>query len=496
MTIRFSTPLAILTIAIFCLATGLDPDDLGLRTAQQAMGAEPLRQATVDPATKSVLLENVPHIKQKPDFCGEACAASWLRRLERPVDQDYVFDQAGLSPLLGRGCYTKELAVALTAIGFETGTVWNPVKVANHEREMEAQWSNLLADLHKGVPSIVCMHYNDQPNTTEHFRLVLGYDAKTDEVIYHEPAIDKGAYQRMTKATFIKLWPLKYTATEWTAVRMPLAHRQLAVGRASPTFTAADYAQHIMELKKRLPHKDFTILIEEPFVVVGDEAPAQVQGRAESTVRWAVKRLKAAYFDKDPIEILDVWLFKDKDSYTKNVKTLWNKEPGTPYGYYSSTDKALVMNIATGGGTLVHEIVHPFVESNFPDCPSWLNEGLGSLYEQSNSRNDQIVGMTNWRLAGLQRAISNDTVPTFKELCSTTRNEFYNRDKGTNYSQARYLCYYLQEHGLLRKFYHQFHKDAAKDPTGYETLQAVLDVDDMAEFKKDWEAYVLKLRFE
>ena len=44
------------------------------------------------------------------------------------------------------------------------------------------------------------------------------------------------------------------------------------------------------------------------------------------------------------------------------------------------------MNIATGGGTLVHEIVHPFVEANFPGCPTWFNEGLGSLYEQSAER--------------------------------------------------------------------------------------------------------------
>ena len=40
-----------------------------------------------------------------------------------------------------------------------------------------------------------------------------------------------------------------------------------------------------------------------------------------------------------------------------------------------------IMNIATGGGTLVHEIVHPYVEANFPGCPAWFNEGLGSLYE-------------------------------------------------------------------------------------------------------------------
>ena len=49
------------------------------------------------------------------------------------------------------------------------------------------------------------------------------------------------------------------------------------------------------------------------------------------------------------------------------------------------------MNISTGGGTLVHEIVHPFIQSNFPNCPSWFNEGLGSLYEQCRERNGKIV---------------------------------------------------------------------------------------------------------
>jgi len=153
------------------------------------------------------------------------------------------------------------------------------------------------------------------------------------------------------------------------------------------------------------------------------------------------------------------------------------------------------MNIATGGGTLVHEIVHPFMAANFPACPAWFNEGLGSLYEQCGERDGRIRGRTNWRLAGLQKAIRKKQVPPFKTLCSTTDGQFYSQDKGTNYAQARYLCYYLQEHGLLRKFYHCFRADSEKDPTGYNTLKRVLGREDMGAFKKEWEAYVLKLRF-
>ena len=264
----------------------------------------------------------------------------------------------------------------------------------------------------------------------------------------------------------------------------------------SGTLTKADYDRHLQRLKKKVPATGFTIVVERPFVVIGDESPAMVRRRAEGTVRWAVEHLKKAYFTKDPTRILDIWLFKDNASYEKHCLSIFNHRPTTPYGFYSESEGALVMNIYTGGGTLVHEIVHPFVASNFPDCPAWLNEGLGSLYEESKERDGQIVGKTNWRLAGLQQAIRQRRVPSFATLCATTDDGFYRRDKGTNYAQARYLCYYLQQHGLLRKFYRRFHADRKQDATGYETLKAILGRDDMGAFQKEWEAYVLKLRFE
>lgn len=256
-----------------------------------------------------------------------------------------------------------------------------------------------------------------------------------------------------------------------------------------------DFRKHVEELKKKLPSDDFHIVIEKPFVVIGDESAKLVKLRAEGTVRWAVTALKKKYFDKDPHHIIDVWLFQNKASYEKHVEQLWGEKPHTPFGYYSPSRKALIMNIATGGGTLVHEIVHPFVESNFPRCPAWFNEGLGSLYEQCKERDGQIVGLTNWRLAGLQRAILGKKLPTFKELCATTRHQFYSLDRGANYAQARYLCYYLQEHGLLKKFYDEFRANYKTDPHGYETLTKVLGEEDMEQFQEKWEKWVLRLKY-
>ena len=260
------------------------------------------------------------------------------------------------------------------------------------------------------------------------------------------------------------------------------------------TFSEADFARHVEQLKKKLPSSNFTVIIQRPFIVIGDESPADVKEHSERTVKWAVDKLKQDFFTQDPKDILDIWLFKDAASYEKNALALFGEKPTTPYGYYSSRHKALVMNISTGGGTLVHEIVHPFIEANFPACPPWLNEGLGSLYEQSGEVDGHIHGYTNWRLPGLQAAIKARRVPAFKTLMGLNESGFYNDDRGTNYGQARYLCYYLQQRGLLIKFYREFYAHRREDPTGYLTLQRVLRVADMNAFKATWEKYVLGLR--
>jgi hypothetical protein len=405
-----------------------------------------------------------------------------------------------------------------------------------------------------GIPSIVCMRYDDNPETTEHFRLVLGYDPQTDEVLYHEPAVGDGAYRRMGREQLLDLWPLKYDPARWTLIRFRMKAGDLRSVHSDAGFTNADYAQQVMRVKQ-MASEDFTVVIQRPFVVAGDEPAETVRRRATGTIRWATERLKRSYFAEDPNDILTIWLFKDKDSYEKHTAEIFGDWPDTPFGYFSHADKALIMNIDTGGGTLVHEMVHPFIASNFPDCPAWFNEGLASLYEQCGDSRGRIWGYTNWRLNGLQESIrafreqeaaaeaaaeaaessaeapaaevaspSPEAaiaarsgapasvaaeeeppapppaveVPSFRELCSTTTWQFYRRDPGTNYAQARYLCYYLQQRGLLEKFYHQFRKDVQQDPTGYETLKSVLSFRTDAEmdaFKTAWEDWVLRLRF-
>ena len=262
---------------------------------------------------------------------------------------------------------------------------------------------------------------------------------------------------------------------------------------AKPVSGKPNFDEHVAELKKRLPSSEFTIIVQPPFVVVGDEAPDVVKRRTDDTVKWTVDKLKQDYFTEDPKEILDIWLFKDSDSYERHTLELFKQKPTTPFGYYSSEQKALIMNIGTGGGTLVHEIVHPFMEANFPACPPWFNEGMGSLYEHVGEEDGHIWGYVNWRLPGLQKAIRAGNLTAFEKLMAMDPNTFYGDRTGVNYAQSRYLCYYLQQKGLLVKFYKQFHAAQKNDPSGFQTLKAVLGESDMTQFQRRWERFVLGL---
>jgi len=126
---------------------------------------------------------------------------------------------------------------------------------------------------------------------------------------------------------------------------------------------------------------------------------------------------------------------------------------------------------------------------------SWFDEGLASLYEQSTDKDGRIWGLPNWRLPDLQRAIAAGELPSSKALFATGDRPFYDADPGTNYAHARYVCLWLQEHGLLRDFYHAFVAAAEEDPTGHATFAKIIGVTSTTKWDRQWGAWVLDLRW-
>lgn len=268
-----------------------------------------------------------------------------------------------------------------------------------------------------------------------------------------------------------------------------LATLALGTSIAGAAPTRAELDSRAAELAQQLKGQGFTVTVTAPFVVVGDESPAKVRSRV-NFVDWVVRLVEKDFFDKQPDKILVIWLFRNINTYKAGAKKFFDDSPDTPYGYYSSEDNALIMNIGPGAGTLSHELVHPYIEANFPDAPSWFNEGLASLYEQPRERDGHMWGTTNWRLPGLTAMIKKGTLPPLATLLSTSRDEFYAAEFDA-YAYARFLCQYLQDKGKLREFYRAFLAD--KDHTGVTALEKILGKR-LVDFQPEFDKWALSLR--
>lgn len=273
------------------------------------------------------------------------------------------------------------------------------------------------------------------------------------------------------------------------ALAIAILLTNLAPSLAEPTRDQLD--KRASQLEKKLAGQGYTVLVEPPFVVVGDSPTKEVKRITTGFLRRKAALLEKEFFAKRPDKVLEVWLFRNRKTFLAGAKRFFGDDPGTPFGYYSPDDGALIMN-ASGLGTLSHELVHPYMEANFPDVPAWFNEGLASLYEQPSERDGRIVGLPNWRLPNLKKEIRAKTLPKLAALLATTSDQFYDADYDA-YAYARYLVYYLQEHGKLQAFYKQF-RDDKKDLTGAAALTSVLG-EDLASFEPKWRTWVLAIPY-
>lgn len=249
----------------------------------------------------------------------------------------------------------------------------------------------------------------------------------------------------------------------------------------------------LANLRKTFPTDKFALLKYLPFLVVTDEDPSEVMARLKSTVPWAIQKLRNTYSWKEPKRTIGIWLFADRAHYDACEKLFWGGERQRVGGRFLQRSNSILADISLGNGVLVHETVHAFIHTNFPRCPPWFNEGLASLYNRCCEVDGEMRGCPDASAAALQSAIlSGRTVP-FKRLCSLSYNQFHGARETTNYAQSRYLCYYLQERGLLKQYYRAFRANHRKDPTGYNTLIRLVGHATEQHFEQDWETMVLAI---
>jgi hypothetical protein len=234
-------------------------------------------------------------------------------------------------------------------------------------------------------------------------------------------------------------------------------------------------------------------IVRPPFVVAGDVPEERLASYAKWSVVRPAKAMWAAYFDGKPGRVITIYLFAGKKNYDPFARRDY-PDGGRPFfGYYMPADRRMVMDINTGTGTLVHELTHALIVHDFPAVPTWFNEGLASLHEQCSVRETTIIGLTNWRLSGLQQAIRKNTLRPLKDL--VTKRDFYGRLQGNNYAQARYFVMYMQTKGVLRKFYRHFRAHHSGEGADVKAIEHVFGKK-LPAIEREFLAWARTLRFQ
>ena len=252
----------------------------------------------------------------------------------------------------------------------------------------------------------------------------------------------------------------------------------------------------LAEWKSRFDAEKFNYVVAGPFVIAGNGSKQRIARYRDDTILAAARALHAMYFDAEPEEPVLILLFESAGPYRRLAKKWFGDDEVPHFGFFRRRENVMLMNIGTGTGTLVHELVHALIAPDFPGVPEWFNEGLGSLYEQCAISRDHraITGLANWRLPALKKAIRDNELRPLRELIED--GQFYDPARvGMNYAHARYLLMYLQEKKLLREYYARFRDGAADDPTGIKTLEAVAAPDGLEALEKRWRAWVMTLQF-
>ncbi len=240
------------------------------------------------------------------------------------------------------------------------------------------------------------------------------------------------------------------------------------------TFTHFDYSS-VIKAKSRIIPDGMSITKFRYFVVFSDMNDELTYKLIDNDVRNTIEAMSNNYVNKLPDVITPIFLFEKYENYKKFVMDNYDipEDDISPYGFYKISKNVIVIRYVSWKGSILHEITHRFIRADFPDAPSWFDEGFASLNEKSVFKNGNLKGEFSLRILPLRRALKENTYTGLKHLMQTDDDEMYGKRTSYYYAQSRYLLMYLQEKGLLGKYYKTFRDNYKKDNSGIAQLEEV-----------------------
>jgi hypothetical protein len=201
-------------------------------------------------------------------------------------------------------------------------------------------------------------------------------------------------------------------------------------------------------------------------------------------------------FTKRPDRAVSAFIFDAQGPFDAHCRALVGANPEPLLGAYSLKTRTICVNAGPGASTLVHEMVHPIIQTDFPHAPAWIDEAIASLYESPIfPKQGEIEGVTNWRLARLQHALDSAADKDklrVDALFVMSDADFRGRDIDLHYAVARFFAQWLDARRALWPFYCGWRDGYTDDKSGEKAFRAAVGTMP-AEVNGEWIAWVRQL---
>lgn len=235
----------------------------------------------------------------------------------------------------------------------------------------------------------------------------------------------------------------------------------------------------------------WNVVIHEPFVLASDLTHDELEQLFQENILPTVHALAYEYFTARPNHPITILLCSSDEQFRACNLELDHQERSQYSGIYSRRHRRVVVNTASGEGTLAHELTHALAHIDFPTMPEWFDEGLASLHEECEFSQDglRLVGNQNWRRQVALEALHRGDLRLLQDV---TSKRFGSSERAhVDYAHVRSLCLYLQERGLLERFYRTCKLNSAVDPTGIRSLCLVAAAVDPQTFDDAFRAWLI-----
>jgi hypothetical protein len=208
----------------------------------------------------------------------------------------------------------------------------------------------------------------------------------------------------------------------------------------------------------------FRVVATDSFVLASASEHSEAQLKGIGVSLEQAKSFLETTFSLPPMEnLLTVYTLPSIESLKRFASRVHGINVGKfCIGYSYPPDASIVAVIPRELiGTLKHELVHSLISAHYPGLPPWLDEGLASLYEESQIVKERMIGKWGWR----QRLLGEmwNLRPPIPRLVQMNRMEFDQvgreiDEQAVTHATARTLLLYVQEKERLAEVFNAFHR--------------------------------------